>query len=226
MSSGPRSALDRTTVLNAGIRFADAEGLGSLSMRRLAAQLGVVPMALYKHVADKDDLLAGMIDVVVAGYPAPTSGLDWRDRVRARVLGARTALLRHPWLRPAIESSTRRTASVLTHMDAVAGEFVAAGFSADLTHHAMHALGHRIWGFSPEAFDDRTAPPSAAEASELARMADRWPHIMAITRDSLERTRGAGCDADAEFAFTLDLLLEAFDRLRAQGWSSGPSSSV
>lgn len=221
MSIEPRTTLDRGKVLAAAIGLADTEGLASLSMRNLAARLGVVPMALYKHVADKGELISGMIDTVIGDYPMPTAGHGWHERVRGRILGARTALLRHPWLRTAIEGSPRRTAAVLTHMDAVAGDFIAAGFSADLTHHAMHALGHRIWGFSPEAFDDRSAPPTPSEAVELARMADRWPHIMAITNDSLERTGGAGCDTDAEFAFTLDLLLDAFDRLRAQGWQSG-----
>lgn len=219
MSTEVRPPLHRERVVRAAIDLADAEGLATLSMRNLAATLGVVPMALYKHVADKQDLVTGMIDAVVAGYPTPTEE-GWRDRMRQRVLGARDALLAHPWLRGAIETSNRRTPVVLGHLDALAGEFFAAGFSADLTHHAMHVLGHRVWGFSPEAFDDSGSPPSPSEAADPTALADRFPHIMAITRDSMARTDGAGCDSDREFAFALDLLLDAFERLHAASWQS------
>lgn len=220
-----RPALDRVRVLAAAVRLADQKGLDELSMRSLAAELGVVPMALYKHVASKDALVAGMIDTVVAGYPVPESGLEWRESVRFRILGARDTLVAHPWLREAIETSRHRTPTVLAHMDAVAGELLTGGLSADLTHHAMHALGHRIWGFSPEAFDDAAAstPEGSAELEQMVR--ERFPHIVAITLDSLERTDGAGCDSHYEFAFTLDLLLDAFARLHDSGWAS-PAASV
>lgn len=224
----PRLPLDRGRVLAAAVRLADQKGLDGLSMRSLAGELGVVPMALYKHVASKDALVAGMIDTVVAGYPAPEPGLDWRESARFRILGARDALVLHPWLRSAIEASRHRTPTVLAHMDAVAGDLLGGGLSADLTHHAMHALGHRIWGFSPEAFDDAatSTPENSAELERVAR--ERFPHIVAITLDSLERTGGARCDSHYEFAFTLDLLLDAFARLHASGWASprtaGPSS--
>ena len=220
-----RPALDRVRVLAAAVRLADQKGLDELSMRNLAAELGVVPMALYKHVASKDALVAGMIDTVVAGYPVPESGLEWRESVRFRILGARDTLVAHPWLREAIETSRHRTPTVLAHMDAVAGELLTGGLSADLTHHAMHALGHRIWGFSPEAFDAAAAstPEGSAELEQMVR--ERFPHIVAITLDSLERTDGAGCDSHYEFAFTLDLLLDAFARLHDSGWAS-PAASV
>jgi AcrR family transcriptional regulator len=154
--------LNRAAVLAAGVALADREGLATVSMRRLSADLGVVPMALYKHVSDKDDLIAGMIDLVVAGFAAPAPGLDWREGVRQRVLAARDALREHPWLRPAIEAASQRTPAVLAHMNAVAGDLAGGGFSYDLVHHAMHALGHRIWGFSPEAFSTPPAPGSPA----------------------------------------------------------------
>ena len=221
MSTELRAPLDRARVVRAAIALADAEGLAALSMRNLAGRLGVVPMALYKHVADKQDLVTGMIDALVADYPAPTVA-GWRERVRERVLGARATLLAHPWLRGAIETSTTRTPVVLGHMDAVAGEFIDAEFSADLTHHAMHVLGHRIWGFSPEAFDDSGAAPPPSEAVDLTAFAERFPHIVAITQDSLQRTAGAGCDSDREFGFAIDLLLDAFERLQAAGWQSSP----
>jgi len=221
--SSPRPALDRTRVVQAAIRLADEGGLAALSMRQLAARLGVVPMALYKHVADKEDLVAGMIDEVVASYPSPPAGLSWREAVRFRVLAARKALTRHPWMRPAIESATRRTPTVLAYLDATAGDFVGGGVSYDLAHYAMHALGHRIWGFSPEAF---TAPTGSADAApppspeEVAQMSAIYPHVVAIAMDTAARHPTSGCDEQHEFEFTLDLLLDAFERLHAAQWSS------
>lgn len=226
--SSRESPLSRPQVLAAGVALADREGLAALSMRHLSAELGVVPMALYKHVTDKDDLVAGMIDLVVAGYATPPPGLDWREGVRQRVLAARDALLEHPWLRPAIETATQRTPAVLGHMDAVAGEFAAGGLSYDLVHHAMHALGHRIWGFSPEAFSSPAAPgagPSTAPAAGeqeamMAAMAQRFPHIAGIAIDAATRHPLGACDEQFEFEFTLDLLLESVARLHSAGWVS------
>lgn len=222
--------LSRAGVLAAAVSLADREGLESLSMRRLATELGVVPMALYKHVTDKDDLVAGMIDQVVEAYRAPDAGLDWRAAVRGRIMAARDALHEHPWLRSALERATQRTPAVLGHMDAIAGDLRRGGLSYDLVHHAMHALGHRIWGFSPEAFSDGTgssaerageAEPAPVDPAQLAAMAERYPHVVAIALDTAQRAPGGACDTEAEFAFTLDLLLDAVSSLHAAGWRSG-----
>lgn len=220
---GLSGRLSRAQVVDAAIALADREGLAAVSMRQLAGDLGVVPMALYKHVSDKHDLLAAMIDRVVADYPRPVSRQPWREAVRTRVLGARDALLAHPWLRPAIETATERTPVILGYMDALVGDLVDGGLSYDLAHHAMHALGHRIWGFSPEAFStppSGTAPePKKPGADELAALARAFPHIAGVAAE-LERRHPGGCDDQFEFAFTLDLMLEAFARLHAAGWRS------
>ena len=213
--------LSRLRVIAAAIELADEQGLESVSMRGLAGRLGVVPMALYKHVSDKEDLVTGMLDSVIDSYASPDPGTGWRTAVRDRILAARRELVRHPWMRPAIEAATRRTPSVLRHMDTLAGDFIAAGFSVDLTHHAMHALGSRIWGFSPEAFsapgDADSGPPPPEVMQELARA---FPHVVAIAVDAETRNPRGACDEQSEFEFTLDLLLDAFDRLREAGWSS------
>jgi AcrR family transcriptional regulator len=223
-----RPRLNRDRVLRAAVTLADEVGIAGLSMRRLAQQLGVVPMALYKHVADKDELLDGMVDVVISEFDPPDPALDWKDGVRQRVLSARRAVLRHPWARQAIESRTRRTPVVLGYMDSVAGSFRAGGFSVDLTHHVMHALGNRIWGFSPELFDepadDGTPPPtSEAQQAMAAEFAQRYPHILEIavatTSGDLSGV-GQGCDEQFEFEFALDLLLDGAERLHRGGWSS------
>ena len=222
MPTPSRTPLSRDRVLAAAVELADADGLPAVSMRSLAGRLGVVPMALYKHVGDKEDLVDGMVDAVVAAYDVPAPGLPWQEATRSRILAARRSLLAHPWLRAAIESRARRTPAVLGHMDAVAGELIAGGLSVDLTHHAMHALGHRIWGFSPEAFDEPGAgPPSdpAEREAMLAAVGARYPHIAAIAAASLADEAG-GCDEGVEFAFGLDLLLDAVAALHARGWRS------
>lgn len=228
-TSAPRRApLSRDRVLQAAVALADVVGIEALSMRRLAQELGVVPMALYKHVSNKDELLDGMVDVVLGEVESPAPTPDWQVAVRRRLLSARQAVLRHPWARKAIESRTRRTPVVLGHMDSLAGMFRAGGFSADLTHHVMHALGNRMWGFSPELFEepaDPSAPPPTAEQQEaVARdFAERFPHILEIATVATEgdlSAVGGGCDEQFEFEFALDVLLDGFERLREQGWTS------
>lgn len=219
-----RSPLDRSRVLAEAVAFADARGLEALNMRALAGELGVVPMALYKHVSGKDDLLGGMLDTVVAAYPTPPAGRGWRETVRLRISGARAASASHPWLPAAIAQRADPTPTTLAHVNAIAGDFIDGGFSVDLVHHAMHALGHRIWGYSPEPFPGGAAPTGTAEerAMQGRALAERFPHVVAIAVDAATRTGRGACDGDAEFAFTLDLLLDAFERLHQAGWESAP----
>ncbi|MFV0435526.1 MAG: TetR/AcrR family transcriptional regulator [Leucobacter sp.] len=219
-----RRKLDREAVVSEAIALADAEGLEALSMRALAARLDVVPMALYKHVADKEDLVTRVVDRIIAGYDPPGAGTGWRLGVRSRVLSAREAILAHPWLGDAIDSRKRRTETVLAHMNAVAGDFIGGGFSPDLTHYAMHALGNRIWGYSSEAFEDADAPtPADADQPALVEyMTENFPHVVAIAMDAAERNPEGSCERQAEFEFALDLLLDAFERLHAAAWESRP----
>lgn len=222
-----RSPLNRERVLEAAVALADERGLEAVSMRNLSKRLGVVPMALYKHVADKEDLLAGMVDVVIVSYDRPDAGADWKATVRSRILSARRALLRHPWARAVIESRRQRTPAVLAYMDSLSGTFMVGGLSADLTHHAMHALGYRIWGFSPEAFEDPNAftiPDDPVEREAMLRqVGETYPHILAIALDASDgviTAAGPTCDEQFEFEFALDLLLDAFERLHQSGWTS------
>ncbi|PZQ88250.1 MAG: TetR/AcrR family transcriptional regulator [Leifsonia xyli] len=218
----PRRRLDRATVVREAIALADEDRLDALNMRALAARLGVVPMALYKHVADKDDLIARMVDLLIESYPSPEAAGDWRARVRARVLSAREAIVAHPWLSAAIDGRTRRTETVLDHLNAVAGDFIEGGVSPDLTHYAMHALGNRIWGYSTEAFDDADAP-TTADADQPAiveYMTARFPHVVTIAMDAVQRRPSGSCEQQQEFEFTLDLLLDSVERLHAAGWES------
>ncbi|GAA4891833.1 TetR/AcrR family transcriptional regulator C-terminal domain-containing protein [Tessaracoccus lubricantis] len=209
--------MTRERVVEAAVELADADGLDAVSMRSVAGRLGVVPMALYRHVRNKEDLVGAMVDELIGRYDPAGSQGEWQAEVRGRVLSARRVLLQHPWARRAIESRATRTPAVLGHMDSLAGAFIRGGISPDLTHHAMHALGHRIWGFSPEAFDDPDAvvpPEDPAELAALAsRMAEEYPAIVAIAT-------GSPCDEDFEFEFALDLILDGVARLHDRGWRS------
>ena len=223
----PRTPVTRERALAEAVALADAEGIDAVSMRRLAARLDVVPMALYKHLTNKDDLLDGMVATLIASYDPPAPGLGWKDAVRAQILSARRVLLTHPWARQVIETRTTRTPQVLGYMDRLSGLFIDGGFTPDLTHHAMHALGHRIWGFSPAAFDDPDSlqPPAdpAARLAMFEMVRQTYPYIAMIALDSAggDLTKvGDGCDEQFEFEFTLDLLLDAFERLHEAGWSS------
>ena len=219
----PRAPLSRERVLGAAVALADEHGVEAISMRRIAQELGVVPMALYNHVANKDELLDGMVDVVVGEIDPPATGAGWRTAIRRRVLSARGALLRHPWASRVIESRTDPTPLVLAYMDSMIGMFRAGGFSIDLTHHAMHAMGSRLLGFSQELFDDTAEVGPGMDAELLRELAGRYPHITelvtAITHDQASVV-GAGCDDQFEFEFALDLMLAGLERLRDR---AGPS---
>jgi len=224
-----RTPLNRERVLQAAVSLADAAGFEALSMRRLAEELGVVPMAIYKHVANKDELLDGMVESLIGEIDPSAPDRDWKGAVRLRVLSARQALQRHPWARQAIESRTKKTPGVLDYMDSFTGMFLAGGFSTDLTHHVMHAIGGRMWGFTQELFDAPAGQTAASpaesppQAAVLEQMAARYPNIVAIAT-SMNHDEGSvvghGCDDQFEFEFALDLLLDGFERLHEQGWSS------
>lgn len=201
-------------------------------MRTLAEALGVVPMALYKHVSGKEDLLDGMVDVIVAEIDPALEGQDWRTTVRSRILSARTVLLRHRWARQVLETRTTRTPAVLAYTDSFIGMFLERGFSVDLTHHVMHALGSRMWGFTQELFDapdtgGPAGPSSSAspppDAGQLEEMARRFPNVLRIAMASAhddDGVVGRGCDDQFEFEFALDLLLDGIEGLHARGWTS------
>jgi AcrR family transcriptional regulator len=220
----PREPLTKDRILRAAVALADQGGVESLSMRRLALELGVVPMALYKHVANKDEMLDGMVDVVVGEIDPPLAGADWKTAIRARVLSARRALLRHPWASRVIESRTSPTPTVIGYMDQMIGILRKDGFSVDLTHLAMHTIGSRALGFSQELFDDTPDDPPEIQAIAAQQMAETYPYISemvaAISQDDASVV-GQGCDDQFEFEFALDLMLDGLERLRGRASDSG-----
>jgi AcrR family transcriptional regulator len=223
-STARRAPLNRDRVLAAAVRLADRDGIDAVSMRSLAHELDVVPMALYKHVANKDQLLDGMVDAVVGEIDPPAGGDDWRSAVRDRVLSARRALLRHPWASRVIETRGQPSPVVMDYMESLIGLLRDGGLSVDLTHYAMHALGSRMWGFTQEVFPSAPPPDDPAVLAAMAeQMAARYPRIleMALSGAHADGDRmvvGAGCDDQREFEFALDLLLDGIERRHREGW--------
>jgi AcrR family transcriptional regulator len=219
-----RARLNRDRVLRTAVELADREGVDAVSMRRLAEQLGVVPMALYKHVAHKEELLDGMVDVVLGEIAPADADADWRTSVRARVLAARQTLLAHPWAPHVIETRTGASPVVLAHMEALIAAFRRGGLSADLTHHAMHALGSRMWGFTQEVFPTPEPPDDPALREQVFRqVAALYPHIIEIASAGAHdpgTAVGSTCDDQFEFEFALDLFLDGIETLHARGWTS------
>lgn len=211
-------------MLRAAVDIADKGGIESLTMRRLAEVLGAEAMSLYYHVANKDEVLDGMVDVVaqeinevVAGIDAAPAGGEWTKAMRARILAAREVLLRHPWAPWVFETRTTASPVVLRYYDAVVGLMRDAGFSYDLAHHALHALGSRVLGFTQELFDPG-GEPSDAEAADMPEdIADQLPHLAGmlaeVGHDDPDSTLGF-CDYQSEFEFGLDVILDGLDRLR------------
>jgi AcrR family transcriptional regulator len=220
-----RIPLNRRRVLRAAVDLADREGLEALTMRRLAQELGVEAMSLYHHVANKEAILDGVVEVVLgeiletvdrADAPAPQD--DWLTALRTRILAARAVLLRHPWAPRVIETRTTMSPAIVGYFDGLLGILRSGGFSYDLAHHALHALGSRALGFTQELFEPDD--PDAADADAAAMLeqgADQFPHIVEmlgeIAHDDPDTTLG-WCDDQYEFEFGLDLVLDGLERRR------------
>jgi AcrR family transcriptional regulator len=211
----PRSPLTRERVLQAAIAVADGGGIESLSMRRLGQSLGFEAMSLYNHAQNKDDILDGIVDLVVSEIALLPGGTDWKASLRDQVMAARQVMLRHPWAPRVIESRTDPGPSTMRYMEAVIGMLRDGGFSVDQTHHAVHVLGSRMFGFTQELWDDSgKASPSPEAAAMLAQMAEAFPHISELAIAVSHDGGLGGCDDDVEFAFGLDLILDGLERRR------------
>ena len=212
-----RVPLSRERVLDAALKLADDHGIESLSMRRLAQQLGVEAMSLYHHVRNKQDLLGGMLDSVYAEVEPPTGDGDWRSAMRRSGISFHHALLRHPWACGLLVSSIGPSPMRLRHMDRVLGCLRAAGFSAEMTHHAYHALDSHIVGFTlwllPYLAAFRQEPDLAGQF--LGQLdTDALPHLAEHVEVHLRPHRPDDVD---EFEFGLELILDGLERLRPAG---------
>ena len=223
-TTAQRTPLNRERVLRAAIALADSDGIDAVTMRRLGRTLGVEAMSLYNHVANKDDLLDGVVGTLVSDVDARVGELppaserdDWKRVMRERILTARTVLLEHPWAPALIESRAGMPPTVISYFDRLLGIMVAGGFSHDLAHHALHVLGSRALGFTQELFNPGDEDSNQVTRAMIDGMARDYPNISAmlavISHDDPGSTFG-WCDDQTEFVFGLDLILDGLDRKR------------
>jgi AcrR family transcriptional regulator len=216
----PRVPLSKERILRTAVALADADGVDSLSMRKIAEELDVVPMALYRHVANKEEMLDGMVDLAVAEIDPPETSLAWKEGMRRRILSARRMLQRHPWVARVMESRTEPTPAVIGYIDEMIGLFLTGGFTIELTHHALHAMGSRMFGFTQELFDDTPDADPETEKEMYEAMAEAYPNIgrmiavAVVMHDDSSRVGDRGCDDQFEFEFALDLMLDGLEKLR------------
>jgi len=215
-----RERLTRDRVVRAAVALADKKGIESLSMRNLAEQLGVVAMALYKHVANKEELLDGMVDVVFDEAAFLSEGA-WKPAMRRRAISMREALLRHPWAIGRMESGTPGPAN-LRHHNTTMGCVREAGFSFPMAVHAYSVMDGYIYGF---ALQEKNLPADIqAEAETRVKKveedhpspADEYPYLMNVA----EELAKSGYDYRKEFEFGLDLILDGIEHLRQQELAS------
>jgi AcrR family transcriptional regulator len=213
-SEDRRTPLTRARVLDAAVALADRDGIDGVSMRNLGQELGIEAMSLYTHIRGKEDLLDGMVDVVVGEIPIDIEGADWTTTLRRTIIGARTVMLRHRWAARVIETRNAPGPATLAYMEAVTGIVRDGGFSVDLTHHAMHVLGSRVLGFNQDLYDDSGVPDPETAATFAAQLAAAYPNVAAIAMAASHEDGLGGCDDDYEFAFGLDLILDGLERRR------------
>ena len=209
----PRIPLSRNRVLRAAVTFADENGIETLSMRKLGQVVGVEAMSLYNHVANKEDLLDGMIDLVFAEIELPSAEESWKRAMRQRAISVRTVLARHRWAIGLMESRTSPGPATLRHHDAVLGCLRNAGFSLEQAAHAYAALDSYIYGF---ALQDRGLPfDTPEETAALAQVmlsqfpADTYPHLAEFTFGYVLQP---GYDFGHEYEFGLALILDGLER--------------
>jgi AcrR family transcriptional regulator len=215
--AAPRTPLTTERVLQTALALADREGVGSLSMRRLARELGVEAMSLYHHVAGKQALLDGMVDLVFGEIELPADDGDWKAAMRRRAVSARGVLARHPWAIALMESRRTPGPANLRHHDAVLGCLRRAGFAVVLTAHAYSILDAYIYGFALQEaslpFDTPEETAEVAAGIMDAFVADAYPHL---TELAVEHVLQPGYDYGDEYAFGLELILDGLERLAAQ----------
>ncbi len=204
-----REPLSRQRALTAAVAIADAEGLASLTMRRLAQELGVEAMSLYHHVANKDDVLDGITDLVVSEIAVPPSGTDWRSAMRDRAISAHEVLLAHPWAAMLIMSRFNIGPGMTRYLDATLGRLREGGFSIHGALDAWHTLDSHIYGFTLQElqlpFDAVDNAQVSADALELFDPA-QFPYVVEVVTEISKTGRVE------HFELGLDLLLDGLER--------------
>ena len=212
-SAKPRTPLSRARVLTSALMLADRGGIESLTMRWLADELGVKAMSLYNHVADKSDIVDGIVDLVYGEIALPVGGTDWKTAMRLRANSAREALLRHPWASSLMQSRTKPGRATLRHHDSVIGSLRQAGFSIGLAAHGFSVIDSYVYGFAQQQqnLTYTTSEQAAVVAEDILRglPAEDYPHLAEMI---IEHALKPDYDYADEFNFGLDLILDGLQR--------------
>jgi AcrR family transcriptional regulator len=215
----PGVPLSRDRILTAAVRLADEHGIHAVTMRRVAARLGAKPMSLYNHVADKGDILDGMVDRVIEQVDLADDGADWREAMRRRAASARQVFRHHPWAPALLDSRTSSGPSRLRYLDRVLGTLVRAGFALDHAARAFSLLDSYVYGFGIQQVnftEGSTLPPEQrAEALLAAIPIETFPYLHRMATQAAV----AEYDAEADFAFGLEVILDGLAR------TLGPSTA-
>ena len=198
--------------MHAAIALADAEGIEALSMRRLAKELGVEAMSLYNHVANKGEILAGIIDLVASEFDLPSDEEDWKTALRRNAISARDVLLRHRWANSLWMSQGGGPAR-LRNGDWMLRTLREAGFSKDLIYHAFHILESYVLGYTLQQLNfpykgEELAGMAATFLQQLP--ADAYPDLVEHIQQHLEPDD----EETGGFEMGLDLILDGLERAR------------
>jgi AcrR family transcriptional regulator len=219
-------ALSRERVLQCAVAVADAGGIGSLTIRSLAHHLGVKPMSVYYYVANKDEILDGIVDLVFSEIDLPSPGGDWQSEMRRRAISARDVLSRHRWAIGLLGSRNTPGPATLRHHDATIGTLRAAGFTVEMTAHAYALIDSYVYGFAlQEAALPFKGPATAGEVAEPTMQqfpADEYPHLVEMATEYILRP---GYDFGNEFEVGLTVIFDALTRSTSDQ-DSGPSSDL
>ena len=210
----PRSPLTKDRVLQAAIDLVDREGLGALTMRRLGSELGFEAMSLYKHVANKDEILDGMVEIVVGQIEVPTPTAEWREAMRRRAASAREVLGKHSWAIGLLESRGSNGPATSRYLNAILGNLLSAGFSNEDAAHAFWLLDCYVYGqvIQETSMSLRASGEGVGSAaSALETPATDYPYLSAF----YEHAMTVDYTFDGEFEFGLDLILDGLERLVA-----------
>jgi AcrR family transcriptional regulator len=212
-----RAPLSKERVLRAAVELADKDGIDALSMRRLAKELGVEAMSLYNHVANKDEILAGILEIVASEVENPVTSdeLNWKAAIRGSAISTHDAFLRHRWSCPLMMKTAAVIPSRMRWMESLLKTLREADFSPNLTHHAYHALESHITGFTlwQVSFPFTTREELLAMAGDFLREipADEYPYVIEHAEEHLAEPDP---NEPTEFEFGLDLILDGLERMR------------
>jgi AcrR family transcriptional regulator len=208
-----RVPLTRERVLRRALRIADKQGLAALSMRKLAQELGVEAMSLYHHVKNKEDILDGLLEVVVGEIEVPAIGGDWREAMRRRASSAHDVLMAHPWATMLLMSRISVGPAMMRYVNATLGCLRESGFSFPTADYAWNAMDSYIYGYTLQQLNFPFEPdeyPDAAAAFVPDVAADAYPYLVGLSAEVIARRH----DGVHSLAFGFDLILDGLERLR------------